>query len=67
MKVSYEADIDRGEPVVYMEIDGALIIKGNHGHYVYIDEDGECVSYSDFDLEHVVKTFYKGPKITITF
>ena len=67
MRVSYETDIDRGEPVAYVEIDGALIIKGKNYNYVYIDEDGSCGSYPDFDLEYVVKTFYKGDKITITF
>lgn len=67
MKVSYEIGIDRGEPVAYLEMDGSLLVKGKDGHYVYLDTDGGCGSYLGSDLGHVVKAFYKGDTVTITF
>lgn len=68
MKVSYNTDIDRGEPVAYLEKDGTLVFKDvADGKLVFVTSDGECGRYTSFDPEYIVEAFYKGDKITITF
>lgn len=68
MKVSYETNIDRGEPVAHLEKDGTLVFKDTaDNEMLYVTSEGKCGYCADFDTEYIVKAFYKGDTITITF
>lgn len=72
MKFEYEEDIKDKEVVAYISDHGHLYIRSVDG-IVGMLADGEITHYEtlSFDREmvkdNVVKKFYKGDKITITF
>lgn len=72
MKFEYEKDNNDKEVVAYITDLGHLYIRCNEG-IVGMLTDGQIVHYDELyfdgemDLDNVVKKFYKGDKITITF
>lgn len=70
MKFEYDGEEDDRECVAYLDLDGILCIKG-HGDSepLLLSEDGSTYHSWAFtpDRSDVVRKFYHGDKITITF
>lgn len=72
MKFEYEEDNKDKEVVAYITNRGHLYIRCDEG-IVGMLTDGQIANYNELDFDSempkdsVVKRFYKGDKITITF
>lgn len=69
MKFEYDKEEDRGEVVAVISDTGNLVVRNTEtGDFtIALCKAGFCHNAASVDMDSVVRKFYRGDKITITF